>query len=109
MAQEHRRWKVRQVLERQRFQQIGPERREDVQWQHLTGDEKVQRVDNVQKRCYFQNPEADHADAGFEEETDEESEDKRHEISRPRNGVEPAEVEVVTVDKEEQAVRQRRR
>ena len=41
LAEEHGRREVRQVLERQQLQCGGPARRQQVEWEHVSGDEEV--------------------------------------------------------------------
>lgn len=81
LVQKYHGWEVRQVLERQRFQERTPASRQQIKREHLAGNEERHCGDDVEYRRNLQHPEADAADADFEEEADDEAQDEREQIS----------------------------
>src|SRR5205807_8018474 len=101
--------KIGHELKRQQFEDDVPRIRQRIDRKHLTGNEKIQRVDDVQKRRQLQKPETDHANAGFEEEADQKSEQQRndvgHDLSRRQRDV----GKIRPTQQKQESIRQSRR
>ena len=88
--QEHGRREVRQVLQRHDLHDRVPRLGQHVEREHVAGEKKVEQHVDEQQRADFQEPEADHADRGFEEEAEQERQDQRRDEGRTSRRRRPA-------------------
>ena len=76
---------------------------QQVERQHVARDEEVQGHHDIQERRHFEKPETHHADAGLEEEADQERQDQRDGEGGQRQRVGKA-VEEAAADEEQQGI-----